>query len=78
MQKYGPVFKSHVYGMPVVVLTDFAARDIVAEGAHKTVTQYFPPSFLELTGGSREGSGVVKMSFQKDTHQKMVCIPADC
>ena len=78
MQKYGPVFKAHVYGMPVVVLTDFAARDIVAEGAHKTVTQYFPPSFLELTGGSREGSGVVKMSFQKDTHQKMVCIPADC
>ena len=72
VEKYGPVFKAHVYGFPVVVLTDFASRDIVAEGAHKTVGQFFPPAFLMLTGGSSEGSGVVKMSFKKDTHQKMV------
>lgn len=61
-----------MYGMPVVVLTDFAARDITAEGAHKTVAQFFPPTFLELTGGSKDGSGIVRMSFQKESHQKMV------
>ena len=68
--KYGSVFASSIYGFPVVFLTNFKARDRVAEGIHKDTLQFQPPSFLALMGNHPQGA--VAAGFVKADHQAMV------
>ena len=52
VEKYGRVFKTHLFGYPGYVLTDFAAIETIYTSVHKTTEQFQPDSFkqVELNG----------------------------
>ncbi|CAL5224422.1 g7105 [Coccomyxa viridis] len=64
VKKYGPVFRSNIFGSDVVVVTDFIGLQKVFGGAHK-LTQWMTAPSLEILC-----DGMLSASKEKASHQK--------
>lgn len=70
VSKYGPVFKTHLYGYAGYALTDFEAFEAIFCGSHKQTEPFFPETFMELMGA--DGSIVSEIFKGKNAHLKIV------
>ncbi|CAL8463724.1 g3258 [Coccomyxa elongata] len=77
VKKFGPVFKSNVFGQQVVVVTDFVGLQKVFGGDHK-ITQWMTAPSLEALGGVEiMGAGKHKASHMKQRRQQGAAFTPD-
>ena len=48
--RYGKVFKSHLFGRPVIISTDFEVNKAVLQNDSRTFIPFYPKSVVKLMG----------------------------